>query len=126
MGSRLVLAATLACACNAQLGPPGAQPDGPRAADAALGIDSPTNDAGLPAWGAPLAVSGAAVAGVNQDDCTLNSTQTELYFKKPSAAGTDQDLYWMTRATPSDPWGAPVPLSAVDTAANEESPRLSP
>lgn len=130
MGSRLVMGVLALCACNARLGSTnGGGPDSSSPhADAARQIDSSGNniDAALGAWGTPAVIQGVDVAGVNQDDCTLNSTMTELYFKKPSAAGTDQDLYWMTRATVNDPWSAPQLLSQLDTTLNEESPRLSP
>src|SRR5438034_1300711 len=127
MSNRLALAAMMLCACNAQLGTPaGGHPDGPRPADAAPGRDAPASDAPLGAWGAPLAVNGASDTGLNEDDPTLNSTQTELYFKKLNTAGTDYDLYMLTRQTPTDAWGLPNPVTGVNTTANEESPRLSP
>jgi hypothetical protein len=62
---------------------------------------------------------------VSQDDVTLNSTLTELYFKKHGASGTN-DLFWMTRASPADMWGAPTELTQLNTTLQEESPRLSP
>jgi hypothetical protein len=120
MGSRRGLALVVLCACNAQLGAPRLGTDALGSADGqGPGIDSPTG------FGAPTSIAGADLPGVNQDDCTLSSTQTELYFKKPSATG-DSDLYWMVRAAANDPWGAPQALSALNTTVNEESPRLSP
>ena len=131
MGSRLVLGALALCACNARLGSTnGGGPDsGSGHADAARQLDGAGNniDAALGAWGTPASVTGADTAGINQDDPTLNSTQTELYFKKLNNNATpDYDLYWMTRPTPNDAWGAPMPLTQLNTTLTEESPRLSP
>jgi Tol biopolymer transport system component len=129
MGSRFCLAAMMLCACDARLAGimPNVQFDASRGADAASGpIDGPSFDAPLGLWTAAVAVDGASLPMVNQDDPTLNSTQTELYFKKPGAAG-DYDLFWMTRVSPSDPWGMPAPLTQLNTSATtDESPRLSP
>jgi hypothetical protein len=73
-----------------------------------------------------IAIAGADTPAVDQEDCTVSSHQTELYFRKAGAAG-DNDLFWMTRATSSDPWTQPaVAVPNVNTTpASEESPRLS-
>lgn len=130
MGSRYVLAAMMLCACDARLAGTASnmQSDAAGSADDAPQpqIDAPNVDAPLGAWGTPAPVTNAALPMVNQDDPTLNSTQTELYFKKLNAAG-DYDLYWMTRATTSDPWSTPQPLTQLNSSpGTDESPRLSP
>src|SRR5271169_4628508 len=113
MGLRLVLGVVTLCACNAKID------DGP--IDATAGMDGRTDstpdslgslDAALGAWGAAQPVTGASNSSISQDDCTLNSTETELYFKVPNAAnvGSAPDLWWMTRAQATDAWGIPAML----------------
>ena len=126
---RLILGICLAGACHAELG---ISPDGQPAKDArgdgsALMIDAPSIDAPLGPWGTPAAVTNAADPTIDQDDCTLSSTQLELFFAIPDTtiSGDPKDLYVLTRATTSDPWGAKTKLTTLDTSATEESPRLS-
>ncbi|HTR49478.1 MAG TPA: hypothetical protein VMJ10_02150 [Kofleriaceae bacterium] len=125
MGWRLAVVAVL-CACGARLEPGGSILDNGPDASSGGGSDGSSTaspDAALGAWGPAAPVTGASDPTISQDDCTVNSTQTELYFKKASPAG-DTDLYVMTRATSSDPWGTPTQATALDSTASEESPRL--
>src|SRR5690606_19300245 len=73
-------------------------------------------------WGTPQKVPGGD-SGAGEDDAMLSSTQLELYFKRSD--GNDSNLYVMTRASLTSPWSAPVPLTALNTGEDEESPRLS-
>src|SRR5439155_13185554 len=126
MGRAPFLALLLACGCNARLGGDTLDAHGSPDSSHRDGhvIDSPP-DSSLGPWGAPQLVPGASDPAVAEDDVTLSSTLTELYFRKP-VAGQSSDLFWMTRATPQSPWGAPQPLTQLNTIAAEESPRLSP
>jgi hypothetical protein len=126
MGRGLVFAALLASACDARLGEPATQHDQPDASGPRADSSSANQpDAPLGMWGAATAINGADDPTLNIDDCTLNSTETELYFKHPNGAG-DDDLYVMTRMTATDPWGTPAAVTALDSGNDEESPRLSP
>jgi hypothetical protein len=129
MGSRIVLALLLACGCKATLEngnvDGSTNPDGRY--DGAPGGDGPTDAIILGAWGTPAPVLGASDAVLQEDDVSLNSTQTELYFAIPNPnPNGNKDLYLMTRATPQDAWGAKQPLTLFNTIAQEESPRLAP
>lgn len=132
MGRGQVLASVFAacafCACKAQVAevpdaaqlaqPDGAPPvDAPPPADAPPMIDAPLGD-----FAAPAPVSVASDPTIGEDDCTLSSTQLELYFAR-AAAGTPKQLYRSTRASTADAWGTPAPI--FPSANTHESPRLS-
>jgi hypothetical protein len=124
MGGRLALALLVLGACDAELHQHQnlASPDaahGPADAPVAPTPDAPT---ALGPWGTPQLIPGASDPALNEDDGTPNQALTELYFGVVNPT-TGKDLYWMTRATASDPWGPKQLL--VQTNNNDESPRLS-
>lgn len=134
VGRHLALSALLVSfGCSAQLHDGGAGDGAQRNSDAGERGDGPTAmpdavDAMIPLgpWSTPTSIPGGNSATVDEDDPTLNSTRTELYFAIADAAGVKQ-LYFMTRASPSDPWGMPTKLDGTfNTAVTQESPRLSP
>lgn len=125
MGRRLVATLLLLAGCKAELM---SSTD-----DAGSSQDSGSNnlvflDAGIDApvvlgpWGTPALVAGASTNGVTEDDCTLSSDKLELYFKRVDA---DAQLYVMKRATATDTFGTPTALTILNSAMDEESPRLS-
>ncbi len=119
----IALGATVLAACGASLG---GAPSDSVASDAKppdVVRDAPVQDAFGP-WSAAQPVPGADLSTTSEDDPTLNSTLTELYFKKP-VTGESNDLFVLTRATAQDPWGPAVAVAAVNTTMAEESPRLS-
>lgn len=125
MDRRVVVVLVLLGGCKAELGDApgdggGVFPDGsePPAGDAAP--DAPVM---LGPWGTPQRIPGADT-GADEDDGTLSSTQLELYFKR--IENGNSNLYMMTRASVTSPWGAPVPLTQLNTNEDEESPRLTP
>lgn len=124
MDCRFVLGILLLAACKAQLADApddaGTQPDanGFQPADAAM-VDAQTM---LGPWGTPARIPGGDSA-LDEDDPTLSSTRLELFFKRSDA--NDSNLYVMTRATTASAWGPPVALTVLNTAGNEESPRLT-
>ena len=133
MGCRIVLGGMLLIACNAQLHQSGRTVDATpgNGSDGATDAPSSMTDADQPLgmWSAPQAVPGASTTTASEDDCTLSSTGTELYFAVPDAGitGNPKQLWIMTRATRNDPWGQPTKLDATfNTAVQQESPRLSP
>ena len=130
MGRRLVTGCLLACACNAKLklGDPGSTTDGSNSPDDAAQISDTGGDAALfGPWSTPAPVPGASTTTLDEDDPTLSSTATELYFAA-GTTGVPKQLYLMTRQTPTDPWSAPQLLDATfnDPTVAQESPRLSP
>jgi hypothetical protein len=127
MGRGLAFLVVVLGACNAQLHlgdqNKGPSPDGPVASDApADGPNAPDAPAMLGPWGTPQLIPGASNQNVNEDDGTPNQALTELYLSVDNGA-TNKDLFWMTRAAPTDPWG-PKQLLAQSNG-NDESPRLS-
>jgi hypothetical protein len=127
MGRGLAFTVVVLGACNAQLHlgdqNKGPTPDGPVASDApADGTNAPDAPAMLGPWGTPQLIPGANNPNINEDDGTPNQALTELYLSVDNGA-TNKDLFWMTRATPTDPWG-PKQLLAQSNG-NDESPRLS-
>lgn len=123
MDSRLVLGVLLLGACKAELAN---APDGggiqPDATEGGVMDAAPDAQTMLGPWGTPQKVPGADT-GLGEDDAMLSSNRLELYFKRGDAGGAN--LYVMTRASQSSPWSAPVPLTALNTGGDEESPRLS-
>jgi Tol biopolymer transport system component len=120
---RLALGLIVACGCNAKISD--APVDGSNGRpDTSNAIDAPPDTAVLGAWGAPQPVPGAADPALNEDDETLSSTTTEFYFSIVIAGA--KDLYVMTRASPTSPWGPKTALTQFNTTGQEESPRLSP
>src|SRR5262249_13759561 len=125
MGRGLVTGVALLCACNAKLGaiPSG---DGPLPIDSRLPPDTPVVDS-APTWATPNSIAGANDAVLIEDDCTLDSTATELIYSVVDPAGTTgKDLYVMTRASTQVPFSNPQPLTIFNTTLTEESPRLTP
>jgi hypothetical protein len=128
MGGRVTwVALLLLAACKAELTGDGngvtadassSEPDGKVFQDA--DIDAPVM---LGAWGTPSLVIGASDDTIAEDDGTMSSDTLELYFKRND--GGDNNIYVMTRQSTSSPWSMPDPVTAVNTTAAEESPRLS-
>jgi hypothetical protein len=125
MGSRLLLAAVVLAACDARLHQ-GAAVDAAATGDSQhlitdgpAALDAPVM---LGPWGTPQTINGANDAALAEDDGTPNQALTEIYFGVVNA-NTGKDLYWMTRATATDPWGPRTLL--YSSANNDESPRLS-
>ena len=120
VGRYLLGIVALCSACSAHLGEvidnnmhtdaPAVMPDGPEM---------------LGPWSTPTAIPGADDPVNNEDDCTANSTATEIIYGVQPPAG-NKDLYVITRPTTSDPWSTPTALTVLNTTGNEESPRLSP
>jgi hypothetical protein len=127
MGRCLLVATVLASGCSAELmDPPGAVVDAPPGSGDA-GVDAPGADAFmLGAWGTPAKVPGAST-GASEDDGTLANSGLEMVFALADPDdGNNKDLYIMTRATVTSPWGLPSKLPFSVTGSSEETPRFSP
>lgn len=94
------------------------------------GIDAPTVDA-PPSIDAALGNFGTAtplpiaMSTKGEDDPVLTSDGLQLIFAIDNGTGAGKDLYLATRATTADPFGTPAAIGAINTANNEESPRLT-
>lgn len=64
----------------------------------------------------------------NEDDPTLTADLLEIYFSSTRISGMDgnSDVFRSTRATTSDPWGAPSPIVELNTGTNDENPGIAP
>jgi hypothetical protein len=107
----VLLHASLACACGRVAFEPFA--DG--GADAALGM-----------FGTAQPI-GALSHPLTDDDPTATGDALELYFasERIGAAGGYADLYVSTRASRSDPWGAPMNVLELNSASEDQSPGVS-
>ena len=122
---RLLIAFAMLSACNARLGDPNQHVAGADGGGTSDGADAaPDATTVLGAWGTPATIPGADDPTNNEDDPTLSSDGLELYFalQVPPA---DKNLYKMTRASRSAPFGAPIAQTAFNSANTDESPRLS-
>jgi hypothetical protein len=83
-----------------------------------------TRAATTAAWGTPTAVAQLNAAGTLDSEPFVNGSHTFIVFY--SARSGNNDLWSARRATPTDPWGPPVALDELNTAAAEGDPWLSP
>lgn len=74
-------------------------------------------------FGPPTAVSALNAAG-NDIQPNVRKDGREIVFSSNRVSG-DQDIWAATRESTDDPWSAPVPVGAVNTAAAETRPSLS-
>lgn len=82
-------------------------------------------DAPLGAWSTPVPLPNASSPTVHEENSTVSSTKTELFFTIAST-GVLPDLYVMRRASPDDAWGPPEPIVELNTTSADSEPRLSP
>ena len=130
MERRLLLGGMLLISCNATLHPGNnATADAPPGSKDGSGSDGSSVDGAPPGnWTTPSKIPGASTAGTAEDDCTLNSTGTELYWAvpDPGIAGAPKQLWVMTRLTKNDQWGNAQKVPGINNTQGNESPRLSP
>ncbi len=65
----------------------------------------------------------ALSSGADDDDPDLTRDQLEVFFDSHRAGSSD--LWTARRATVTDGWSAPDPISVLNTVANEEHPAIS-
>jgi Tol biopolymer transport system component len=94
---------------------PDGRPNGPDASP-----DAQT----LGPWGTPQLVPGASSTTAAEDDASLTSTTLEMVFAVVDPTYNNKDLYYMSRASTTSSWSAPVKLP-FDTTSSEETPRFS-
>lgn len=74
-------------------------------------------------WSAPAALTALNMAGVNDSEPFINGTGTLiLWASTRTGAG---DIYMARRADRTQPWGAPMAVTEVNTASQEGDPWLS-
>jgi hypothetical protein len=75
----------------------------------------------LPRFSEPTPIEGIATADSTDDDPSLTSDLTQLYFNSIRAGtlGEDEDIFVTTRADADSAWGEPAPASALNTEQRE-------
>jgi Tol biopolymer transport system component len=75
-------------------------------------------------FGAPVPLTGLNTANVEATP-RLMADELELYFSGSLAGASGSNIYRAQRSTTSRPFGAPIALAQVDTAAGEFDPSVS-
>jgi len=76
-------------------------------------------------WSAPTALEGLVNTTGQEGAPFLTKDGLTLYYAGPGPDGSS-DLLVSHRATIESPWGAPLVIPTVNSAANETNPQLSP
>lgn len=87
-----------------------------------------TASAGLGQFGTPELVEELSDPdpAIEDDDPTLSPDMREIFFSSTRAGGLgQQDVWWSTRASTSDPWSTPVNVTEVNSVSSETSVALS-
>ncbi|MBK7539122.1 MAG: PD40 domain-containing protein [Myxococcales bacterium] len=121
---RLFLFAVVLCGCGIKLN------EQPISADASVdgaAVDaSPDATVPLGNFNPAAKISGLSLDGAIEDDLTLNTAETELIFAINLGTGNGgKNLYVTTRANQQAAWGTPAEITALNTAGNDSTPRLS-
>ncbi len=75
------------------------------------------------AWTTPVNVKELNTTA-NEYYVTVRPDNLEIIFSRYIGTTTRNDLYSSTRAKTTDPWGAPVPLTVLNTANYEDDPNF--
>ena len=70
-------------------------------------------------FSSPRPVAAVNTEGVEEDDVSLTQDMREMYFER---AG---DIWWTTRPSINDPWGAPLPAKELNSVAWDGMGKLS-
>ena len=98
--------------------------DGVPAIDGVFDVIVPPGDAApLGPWTMIKSLDALNDADASDDDPTLSADLRELYFA--SARNGAEDLFVSRRATPDDDWGAPSPVTELNTTGEDTDPELS-
>lgn len=76
------------------------------------------------AWSTPAVINGLNMAGVDDGEPFINGTGTFILWSSARTGGGD--IYMARRADRTQPWGAPMAVGELNTAAMEGDPWLSP
>jgi hypothetical protein len=121
-------ASTSACQEAVVLGDGRSAPDEPDGAAEPDGSDDASEpEPDLPRFSEPTLIE--ALAGGEEDgddDPSLNEALTWIVFNSTREGGEgDEDIWFARRESPSDPWDAPEPATALNTDARETGTALS-
>jgi hypothetical protein len=95
-------------------------PDGGLEPDASIGAPEPFR------LTEPVAIEGLAGSDGYDDDPALNHALTWIYFNSTRSGGLGrEDIWFSRRASPSMPWNAPEPATALNSDSRETGLALS-
>lgn len=77
-------------------------------------------------WSTPVAVPGLSDPSYEESQHWTNADGTIVYFSSERPGSAGRDIWLATRASPSDPFGAPVRVDELSTAVDDVDPWLSP
>jgi hypothetical protein len=85
-------------------------------------------DAGAtPRFAEPAVIASLAQADAKDDDPSLSADLTLLYFNSEREGGAgEEDIWFATRASPTDPWRAPQPAAELNSDVRETGIALAP
>jgi len=98
------------------------------------GSDAPAIDASPAAvacdpaarFGPPVPIQGLATKERHETFPRLSADELTIYFASATLVNdSDYDLYLAKRASLTEPFGAPIPLTTVNSTASESSPSVS-
>ncbi|MDH5327315.1 MAG: DUF1566 domain-containing protein [Gammaproteobacteria bacterium] len=77
-------------------------------------------------WGSPVGIGASINTANDESGPSLSTDGLALYFHSDRPGGLGAaDIYVSTRAGTSDPWGAPTPVSVVNSAEFDVAPDVS-
>ncbi len=89
-----------------------------------LPADAPVRAPRTP-FGVPVEVTELTSTGSHSDDPSLRDDQLELYFNSDRTGSVgDNDIWYSTRPSVSDPWSVPQRADPLNTLENDNAPRL--
>jgi len=109
----------------------GSLPDAPAAPDAAISADAAMADSPVTPvacdstkrWDTPVPVPGLAISGAYQESVRLSPDELSAYFQRLDLGRWN--LYAAHRSSRSEPFGAPIALSTVNSPAGDMDPWIS-
>jgi WD40-like Beta Propeller Repeat len=97
-----------------------------RLGDGVFAACTDASDLACTPFAAPLPVAEVASPGDDDEKPTLTADMLEMYFLSDRTGGPGQGDVWQSvRASPSDPWGAPTLVTAINDTSRETSPAVS-
>lgn len=77
------------------------------------------------AWSAPVTVSELNSSSIEQRPSLYEGDTRIVFFTGRLGGPGAYDLWQASRPTAADPWNAPQPLPAINTASNDQDPCIS-
>ena len=79
----------------------------------------------LEPFGTPTLVASLSDPAADDDDPTLTADLLEIYFNSPRAGGQGLDIWHAIRASPTDQFGTPFPVTQLNSPSTEDTPGIA-